>query len=113
MGGGDKRLKQYLFSSGIHDITEDEMAGWHHRLNGHECEQMTRHGEGQGSLACCSPQDREELSTTEQLNGNNTQDRKVLHGPLSNSWGGERVQEADTLLTRRVPDQGSKSCLWL
>ena len=35
--------------------TEDEMVGWHHRLNGHEFEQTPRDGEGQGSLACCSP----------------------------------------------------------
>ena len=36
-------------------VTEDEMAGWHHRLDGHEFEQALGDGEGQGSLACCSP----------------------------------------------------------
>ena len=36
-------------------MTEDEMVGWHHRLNGHEFEQAPEDGEGQGSLACCSP----------------------------------------------------------
>ena len=35
--------------------TEDEMVGWHHWLNGHEFEQALRVGDGQGSLACCSP----------------------------------------------------------
>ena len=35
--------------------TEDEMAGWHHRLNGHELGQIPGGGEGQESLACCSP----------------------------------------------------------
>ena len=35
--------------------TEDEMIGWHHRLNGHEFEQALGAGDGQGSLACCSP----------------------------------------------------------
>ena len=35
--------------------TEDEMVGWHHRLNGHESEQASGVGDGQGSLACCSP----------------------------------------------------------
>ena len=35
--------------------TEDEMVGWHHQLNGHEFEQALGDGEGQGSLACCSP----------------------------------------------------------
>jgi len=35
--------------------TEDEMVGWHHRLDGHEFEQALGVGDGQGSLACCSP----------------------------------------------------------
>ena len=35
-------------------MTEDEMDGWHHQLNGHEFEQTPGDGEGQGSLACCS-----------------------------------------------------------
>ena len=35
--------------------TEDEMVGWHHRINGYEFEQTLRDSEGQGSLACCSP----------------------------------------------------------
>ena len=34
---------------------EDEMIGWHHRLNGHEFEQVPGVGDGQGTLACCSP----------------------------------------------------------
>ena len=48
--------------------TEDEIVGWHHQLNGHEYEQALGDGEGQGSLVCCRPWDREELDTTEQLN---------------------------------------------
>ena len=48
--------------------TEDEMVGWHHQLNGHEFEQALRVGDGQGSLACCSPGGRKELDTTERLN---------------------------------------------
>ena len=35
--------------------TEDEMVGWHHRLDGHEFEQAPGVGDGQGSLVCCSP----------------------------------------------------------
>ena len=42
-------------------MTEDEMVGWHHRLNGHEFEQTLGDTEGQGSLACCSPCNRKEL----------------------------------------------------
>ena len=47
--------------------TEDEMVGWHHRPDGHESEQAPGDGEGQGSLACCSPWGRKESDTTEQL----------------------------------------------
>ena len=36
-------------------MTEDEMVGWHHRLNGHESEQILEDSEGQGCLVCCSP----------------------------------------------------------
>ena len=48
--------------------TEDEMVGWHHRLDEHECEQAPGVGDGQGSLACCSPWGRKELDMTERLN---------------------------------------------
>ena len=48
--------------------TQDEMAGWHHQLNGHEFEQTLGDGDGQGSLACCSPWGHKQLHTTEQLN---------------------------------------------
>ena len=49
-------------------ITEDEMVGWHHQLNGHEFEWTPGDGDGQGVLACCSPWARKELDMTEQLN---------------------------------------------
>ena len=45
--------------------SEDEMAGWHHRLNGHKFEQAPGVGDGQGSLACCSPWGCKELDTTQ------------------------------------------------
>ena len=45
--------------------TEDEMVGWHRQLNGHEFEQTLGDGEGQGSLACCSPWGHKQLDTTE------------------------------------------------
>ena len=44
------------------------MVGWHHRLNEHESEQTPGDGEGQGSLACCSPWGHKGSDTTEQLN---------------------------------------------
>ena len=49
---------------------QDEMVGWHHRLNRHEFEQTPGDGEGQGSLVCCSPWGHKEVDTTEQLNNN-------------------------------------------
>ena len=52
-------------------MTEDEMVGWHHWLNGHEFEQALGDGEGQVSLTCCSPQGHKESNTTERLNSNN------------------------------------------
>ena len=49
-------------------MTEDEMVGWHHRLNGHESEQTPGVGDGQGGLACCSPWACKVLDITERLN---------------------------------------------
>jgi len=49
-------------------MTEDKMVGWHHQLDGHEFEQALGFGDGQGSLACCSPCDHKEADTTERLN---------------------------------------------
>ena len=49
-------------------MTEDEMVGWHHRLNGYEFEQALVDGDGQGGLACCGPWGFKESGTTEQLN---------------------------------------------
>ena len=46
--------------------TEDETVGWHHQLNGHKFEQTPGDGEGQGSLACCSPWGLKESDITEQ-----------------------------------------------
>ena len=51
-------------------VTEDEMVGCHHRLNGHESEQNPGDGEGQGSLERCSPWGWEELDMTDWLKNN-------------------------------------------
>ena len=47
---------------------EDEMFGWHHRVDRHEFEYAPGVGDGQGILACCGSWDRKESDTTEQLN---------------------------------------------
>jgi len=49
-------------------MTEDEMFGWHHQLDGHEFEQALGVSDGQGSLARCSPWGHKESDTTELLN---------------------------------------------
>ena len=49
-------------------MAEDEMVGWHHRLDGHESEQALGVGDGQRGLVCCSPWGRKESDTTEPLN---------------------------------------------
>ena len=46
-------------------MTEDEMVGWHQRLDAHECEQALGTGDGQGNQVCCSPQGRKESNMTE------------------------------------------------
>ena len=47
---------------------EDEMFGWHHRLDGHIFEQAPQVGNRQGSLVCCSPWDHKERDMTVRLN---------------------------------------------
>ena len=58
-------------------MTEDEMVGWHHRLDGRDFEQTPGVGDGQGNLACCSPWRGKESDMTEKLNWEDH----------SNSWG--------------------------
>ena len=60
-------------------MTEDEIVGWHHRLNGHEFAHTPGDSEGQGSLVCCSPWGLKELDMTWQLNDNK--------GPSGQSYG--------------------------
>ena len=53
-------------------MTEDEMVGWHHRLNRHEFEQTPGEGEGRGSLVCCSPWGCKESDMSERLKNSNS-----------------------------------------
>ena len=52
-------------------MTDDDIFGWYHRLNGHEFEQTPGDGKGQGSLACCTPWGCKRSDMTKQLNNNN------------------------------------------
>ena len=63
--------------------TEDEMAGWHHGLDGHESEWTPGAGDGQGGLACCDSWGRKESDTTERLNWT---ELKVTQLICSSSW---------------------------
>ena len=60
-------------------MTEGEMVGWHHRINGHEFQQALGVGDGQGSLVCHSPWGCKDLDTTEQLN----EESNSFHPPPS------------------------------
>ena len=70
-------------------MTEDEMIGWHHQLNGHIFEPTPGDGEGQGSLACCSPWDHKESDTAEQLNNN----KRLSTVPPSHPFQGSSKME--------------------
>ena len=59
-------------------MTENEMVGWHHQLNGHEFEQTLGDDEGQGSLACYSPWGHKHSGTTERLSNNNSILYKIM-----------------------------------
>ena len=59
--------------------TEDEMAGWHHRLNGYESEWTLGAGDGQGGLACCDSWGCKESDTTERLNWTDSEVSNLTH----------------------------------
>ena len=65
-------------------MTEDEMIGCHHWLNGYEFEQALGDGKGQGSLVCCSPWGHKESDMTERLNNRFIGKYRVLRSP--GSW---------------------------
>ena len=60
---------------------QNEMVGWHHRLNRYEFGHASGDGDGQGSLVCCSPQGCKELNTTEQLDNKNLQHLSYVSKP--------------------------------
>ena len=64
-------------------MTEDEMVGWHHLLNGHESEQTLGDSKGQGNLVCCSPWGHKASDTTEQLNNKiqlaSREDQRIIY----------------------------------
>ena len=67
-------------------MTEDEMVGWHHRLNGHGFGWTPGVGDGQGGLVCCSPWCHKELDTAEQLNWTELIDTYSYTGDTKNNY---------------------------
>ena len=91
-------------------MIEDEMVGWHHRLNGHELEQAPGVGDEQGSLACCSPWGRRELDTSERLNNSSrpVSSNRVTHLTSPVSQGQDTAQGPITRRAFGVPGALSK-----
>ena len=79
-------------------MTEDEMVGWHHRLNGHGFGWTPGVGDGQGGLACCGPWGHRELDTTERLN-NNSEEAEAADGDT-----GRRMWQPGRFLSSATPE---------
>ena len=67
-------------------MTEDEMVGWHHWLNGHEFEQASGVGDGQGGLVCYSPWGCNESDTAELLNWSDRTEGETKHWGLPKQY---------------------------
>ena len=72
--------------------TEDEMAGWHHWLNGHETEWTLGVGDGQGGLACCDLWGHKESDATEWLNSTELRSVILIRSLVFNILKGKCVQ---------------------
>ena len=83
-------------------MTEDEMVGWYHWLNGHEFEQAPVVGDGQRSLECCSPQDLRESDRTKQLNWTK-KCNKSLHGDIRSPWLTKNLLSNECLMLLNSP----------
>ena len=85
--------------------TEDKMVSWHHWLNGHKFELALGDGEGQGSLACCSPWGCKESDTTEWLSNN----CNIFYLTW---WGTKRGRRATCLCVYIYPRNSPNFCNW-
>ena len=83
--------------------TEDEMVEWHHQLDGHEFEQAPGVGDGQGSLACCSPWDCKISYTTEPLKWTELRFRIRMQG-------GTRITQNSYVIVRLQHRRFCPSC---
>ena len=79
-------------------MTEDKIVGWHHQHNGHKSEQASGDGEGQGSLACCSPWGFKESYMTE-MNFRLEKMEQML--AVRDDFGSQLVKSSKSVLTDR------------
>ena len=97
-------------------MTEDQMIGWHHRLDGHEFAQALGVGDGQGCLACCSPWGHKESDKTERLHfhflSKSTADGDYSHEIKRYLLIGRKVMtNLDSILKSRDITLSTKGCL--
>ena len=90
------------------------MVGWHHQFNGHEFEQTPGDGEGQASLAGCSPWGCKESDMTEQLNNNNRNEFLSIESFVNTKINGlSKVQcLVNTVNKSKVPNQPVTVFAW-
>ena len=106
-------------------MTEDERAGWHHRLDGHKFELTPGVGDGQGGLACCVSWGHKESDTTERLNWDSilkSRDKKIKNkkqrhyfankGPSSQSYGSPVVMYGYESWTIKKSWAPKNWCFW-
>ena len=91
-------------------ITEDEMVGWHHQLDGHEFEQALGGSEGQGSLVCCSPRGCKESDMTERHNWTERIQINLIES--KDSLTGRNVQTDNWRIIRRQSEKRGKNILY-
>ena len=88
-------------------MTEDEMVGWHHRLDGHGFGWTPGVGDGQGGLACCGSRGRKESDTTERLNRTELSTHTGKHqSPLPNC----KCNCSPYLQTNLAPPKSQEKC---
>ena len=90
-------------------MTEHEMVGWHHRLDGHEFERAPGVADGQGSLACCCPwghRFRHDGGT--DLNGTETIEASILSSLLVTA--GDLGPPKTSAFMPQFPDQQNENC---
>ena len=102
-----KKWKRKYWGQEKKGATEDEMTGWHHRLNGHAFEQTPGAGDGHGGLARCSPWGHRESDTTQWLNNNISFLGMLVFPPLQEYLStGERFQMLILGSTYLLPHKG-------